>query len=286
MANSHYYLQEETEQSPAGKLLYISSASYGSDWHSIMHSHSFTELFYVLDGEGFFCTENSRMPIKKDALIIINPSTRHTEKSSTVRPLKYMVLGIDNARFTVSGAAENSYHIYDFHPHQSSILPIMEDMLREIRNKKIHHEEICRHYFSILMLRIHQITGEDFVLSPPDNIPPECERLKEYMNTHYRETITLDTLAEVSHLNKYYLSHTFSRTFGISPINYLLERRILHSKELLKNFDYTIMQIADLSGFSSANYFTQSFKKYTGLTPKAYRRAKGDRSRLAAMSLS
>lgn len=270
MANSHYYLEETTNRKSFGKLLYISSASYGKDWLSIMHAHSFTELFYVLDGEGSFCTEYSQSPLKKDSLIIINPNTRHTEKSSTVNPLKYMVLGIDDARFTSDGNAA-SYYSYDFHPHQSTILPILEDMLREIRNNKIHHEEICRHYFAILMLRIHQITGDDFVLSPPASIPPECEKLKEYMNTYYRETITLDTLAEVSHLNKYYLSHQFSNTFGISPINYLLERRILHSKRLLKNYDYTVTQIALLSGFSSANYFTQSFKKYTGLTPKGYR---------------
>lgn len=272
MANSHYYLQDHTTQPPSGRLLYITSASYGRDWLSLMHTHSFTELFYVLDGEGYFCTENHKVPLKKDALIIINPSTRHTEKSSETNPLKYMVLGIDDARFTFSSSQEDSFYIYDFHPHQSLILPILEDMLREIRNKKIHHEEICLHYFSILLLRIQQITGEDFVLSLADDIPPECARLKEYMNSHYRDAITLDTLAEISHQNKYYLSHVFSRTFGISPINYLLERRILHSKELLKNFDYTITQIANLSGFSSANYFTQSFKKYTGMTPKSYRK--------------
>lgn len=271
MANSHYYLQGVTDWQPSGKLLYISSTSYGRDWLSIMHSHSFAELFYVLDGEGYFCTESSKIPLRKNSLIIINPNTRHTEKSSSANPLKYVVLGIDDARFASSSQNIETYYSYDFHSHQNSILPIFEEMLREIRNNNIHHEEICRHYFSILMLRIHRITGDDFVLSPPVNIPPECENLKEYMNTHYRETITLDTLAEVSHLNKYYLSHIFSRTFGISPINYLLERRILHSKELLKNFDYTVTQIAHQSGFSSANYFTQSFKKYTGLTPKAYR---------------
>lgn len=271
MANSYYYLEETAVPQPLGKLLYISSASYGRDWLSLMHAHSYTELFYVLDGEGSFCTENSSVPLKKDSLVIINPSMRHTEKSSAGNPLKYMVLGIDDACFTFVGDSENSYHIYDFHPYQSSLLPVMEDMLREIRHKKVYHEEICRHYFAILMLRIQQITGEDFVLSAPVDVPPECKMLKDYMNAHYQEDITLDTLAGVSHLNKYYLSHVFSRTFGISPINYLLERRILHSKELLKNYDYTVTQIAHLSGFSSANYFTQSFKKYTGLTPKGYR---------------
>lgn len=272
MSYSHYYLQGSEQQPPPGKLLYISSSVYANDWISVLHSHSFTELYYVLEGDGFFCTESGKIPIKKGAFIIINPSTRHTEYSSSSSPIKYIALGVDDARFAFDTETEDTYHIYDFYPHQSLVLPIMQDMLREIRTKKIHHEEICQHYFTILMLRISQITGEDFVLSGPSDVPPECESLKEYMNAHYKESITLDTLADVSHLNKYYLSHIFSKAFGVSPINYLLERRILHSKELLKSFDYTITQIAHLSGFSSANYFTQSFKKYTGLTPKDYRK--------------
>ena len=48
--------------------------------------------------------------------------------------------------------------------------------------------------------------------------------------------------------------------------------RIIHSKELLKNSDYSITQIAHMTGFSSSNYFSQSFKKYTGVTPNRYRK--------------
>lgn len=272
MAYNHYFMQGGLTANPPGNLLYISSASYGKDWLSVPHAHSFTEIFYVLDGEGYFCTDHDEYPIAKDTLIVINPNTRHTEKSSSEKPLTYMALGIDNARLMFDPESGAPCHIFDFKPHRFFILPVMEEMLKEAREKKEGYEEICQHYFYILMLRIIRITGESLTLAAPGNVGPECENLKEYLDSHYKETVTLDKLAEVSHLNKYYLSHIFSRAFGISPINYLLERRILHSKELLRNFDFTVTQISHLSGFSSPNYFTQSFKKYTGLTPKEYRR--------------
>ena len=42
--------------------------------------------------------------------------------------------------------------------------------------------------------------------------------IKRYLDNNYREDISLDTLAEVAHINKYYLAHTFQKAYGISPI--------------------------------------------------------------------
>ena len=48
-----------------------------------------------------------------------------------------------------------------------------------------------------------------------------CVEIKRYLDNNYREDISLDTLAEVAHINKYYLAHTFQKAYGISPITYL-----------------------------------------------------------------
>lgn len=61
----------------------------------------------------------------------------------------------------------------------------------------------------------------------------------------------LDTLAEVAHINKYYLAHTFQKAYGISPITYLNRRRIEESKHMLGNTSYSLAQISELMGFSS-----------------------------------
>lgn len=271
MAHVQYSIADFYDQPPIERLIYISSSSYGKDWISMFHSHSFTELFYVIDGNGHFCTETEEFPICKDTLIIINPHVRHTEKSSPDKPLIYIALGIDNLKFQFDNQQDSGCHTYDFGSHRE-ILSLLQMMLDEVRQKKPSYEQICHHYFMSVLLKISRITDDQFSLVAPKDVPMECETVKDYIDTHYSEMITLDTLAEKSHLNKFYLSHIFSKAYGISPINYLLEMRIIHSKELLKNSDYSITQIAHMTGFSSSNYFSQSFKKYTGVTPNRYRK--------------
>ena len=70
-------------------LLNASSSLYEGDWPSIPHSHAFTELFYVRDGQGEFLLEDEIYPISKDDLIIVNPHINHTEISRGNPPLSY-----------------------------------------------------------------------------------------------------------------------------------------------------------------------------------------------------
>lgn len=273
MVHSLYSITELYKEAPIERLLYISSSYYQKDWISLFHSHSFNELLYVLEGEGTFCSEADRIPVKKDSLIIINPNIRHTETSSQLKALHYIVLGIDNLQFAFNrNDAPNGYHIFDMQAHRQTLLTILQSMLQEVRQKNIAYEPICQHYLSILLLHIIRITGNHFSLYTRRSIPEECEYVKQYIDSNYNKEITLTMLSALVHRNKFYLSHIFASAYGISPINYLLERRILHSKELLRNSYYNITEIARISGFSSANYFTQTFKKSTGLTPLNYRR--------------
>ncbi len=99
----------------------------------------------------------------------------------------------------------------------------------------------------------------------------ECTQIKNYLDANYSENITLDMLASLSHMNKYYMVHAFTKYIGISPITYLLQKRIQEGKSLLGSTTYSISQISDMLGFSSQSYFSQAFKKATGKTPIQYR---------------
>ena len=72
-------------------------------------------------------------------------------------------------------------------------------------------------------------------------------------------------------MNKFYLSHAFKREYGISPIHYMILRRIEESKYLLAETDLSMSQIAQLLGFSSLSYFSQVFRKTQSMTPMEYR---------------
>ena len=105
-----------------------------------------------------------------------------------------------------------------------------------------------------------------------DRANSECAAARRYIDEHFTEPLSLDTLAEVAHVNKYHLSHTFRREYGISPINYLIMRRIREGRHMLEHTSYSLSQIAHSIGFSSPSYFSQSFRKAEGLSPAEYRK--------------
>ena len=100
----------------------------------------------------------------------------------------------------------------------------------------------------------------------------ECDLVRRYIDNHFKESLTLEQLAGLAHLNKYYLSHTFRREFGVSPINYLISRRIEESRFLLRETDHSLSLIAQMLGFSTLSYFSQSFRRVEGMSPMEYRK--------------
>ena len=186
--------------------------------------------------------------------------------------MHYIVLGIDNLQFRFhEGETFSPFQIFQLSSHREMILSLLHTILEELQKKQTSYEEVCQHYLSILLLQLHRITGEEFSFAPPTDIPYECQRAKAYIEEHFHEPVTLERIAAIVHWDKFYLSHQFSAAFSVSPINYLLQLRIAHSKRLLCDTDYSITQIAESSGFSSQNYFTQAFKKLVGVSPRTYR---------------
>lgn len=99
------------------------------------------------------------------------------------------------------------------------------------------------------------------------------QNIKEYLDAHYAERITLDGLAERFYINKYYLARVFKEQFGTSVNSYLLQLRITHAKRLLRFTDWSVERIGQECGMNDANYFSRIFKKIEGVTPGEYRRS-------------
>lgn len=93
---------------------------------------------------------------------------------------------------------------------------------------------------------------------------------KLYINENYLKNITLDELAKVAEVSKYYLIRKFNERYGLSPHQYITNLRINYSKKLLKN-NKEFADIAIDSGFYDQSHFTKCFKEYTGVTPMSYK---------------
>jgi AraC family transcriptional regulator len=93
----------------------------------------------------------------------------------------------------------------------------------------------------------------------------------EYINEHLDQNIKLADLAQLLDMSQFHFSHLFKRSIGTAPYQYLLQQRIERAKELLKQTDQSIMDIALECGFNSHSHLSKQFRQLTGITPKAYR---------------
>jgi YesN/AraC family two-component response regulator len=279
MGNTRYTInQQQSIRKLNSKLLYVSTSKYEGDWHSTMHSHYFAELFYVIRGSGSFMVEDKIFAVKENDLVIINPNIEHTEKSYNASPLEYIVLGIDGLAFNFNkDDAEVQYSVNNFYDNKHRIQFYLTSMLSEIEDQNPEYELVCQNLLEVLLVQImryanYHLIATNILMSKKIN--KECSKVKRYLDSYYSEHITLDKLADITHINKYYLIHAFTKYSGVSPINYLNNKRIEESKNLLETTNISISQISSNIGFSSQAYFSQAFKKITGNSPNEYRKKK------------
>ena len=273
MSRSHYSLNQNQSFTIRGtaKLLNVASAKYGGDWHSVPHTHNHAELFYIVGGKGQFLIEDQLYPVNTNHLVIINPNVTHTEVSLNAQPLEYIVLGIDGVELSISNTSDGKFCILD-HFESMDITSCLRNILREMELKQPGYEDICQAFMEILIIRLMRSTGLSVPAEPQNSVGNhQCAAVRRYIDHHFKESLTLDQLAEEAHMNKFYLSHAFKREYGVSPINYMISRRLEESKYLLAETDLSMSQIAQLLGFSSLSYFSQVFHRTQEITPMEYR---------------
>ncbi|SFF28882.1 substrate-binding protein [Paenibacillus algorifonticola] len=95
-------------------------------------------------------------------------------------------------------------------------------------------------------------------------------RTAAYMNDHYKEPLSRQQLAEMAGLSPWYYSQLFKQVHGVSPMDYLVNVRMRHAKEMLLLSKHNLEHIAQQSGYSSEYYFSRIFKKKMGHAPTIY----------------
>ena len=275
MSRSHYSFDREQSYIVRGtaKLLNVARATYGGDWHSVPHTHNHVELFFIVGGKGQFLIEDRAYAVNTNDLVIINPNVTHTEVSLSAQPLEYIVLGIEGIELATGANSDGQFCILD-HFESAEFSSCLRNILRETELEQPGYEDVCQAYMEILIIRLMRNTALS-VPTEPQTITGnrQCAAVRRYIDLHFKEPLTLEQLAEEAHMNKYYLAHAFKREYGVSPISYMISRRVEESKYLLAETDLSMSQIAQLLGFSSLSYFSQVFRRTQSLTPMEYRQS-------------
>jgi AraC-like DNA-binding protein len=97
--------------------------------------------------------------------------------------------------------------------------------------------------------------------------------IKEYLDEHVEQNISLKELAELVYLSESQVIRIFKRDVGKTPHEYCLERKLMQAENLLRNTHLMVREIAEYLGFCDEHYFSYIFKKKLGKTPLEYRKS-------------
>lgn len=97
-------------------------------------------------------------------------------------------------------------------------------------------------------------------------------KILNYIDDNLYKRITMDEISSIFYFNKDYLMRIFKKELDITIMDYINKRRIYNSLELLKNTDDLVIKIALNSGYSSLEYYSETFTKILGVSPLTYRK--------------
>ena len=273
MKNSPSDEKSQAQVRQNAKLLYANAARYDPHWHSMPHTHPCAELFFVTGGRGTFHLQDRVYPVQRGDLVIVNTGFEHTETSDMAAPLEYIVLGVEGLEALSPQPDTSGWATISLHGLGADFTPYLHAVVREMELQEPGFQSVCQGLLDVILTLLIRYANFSFTLADGDKKSSrECAMVRRYIDAHFKENLTLDELAALAHVNKYYLVHTFTREYGTSPINYLISRRIQESRRLLESTNHSLSQISHMLGFSSPSYFSQVFRKQMGVSPQEYRR--------------
>ena len=102
----------------------------------------------------------------------------------------------------------------------------------------------------------------------------KLRRATEFINDNLEQDLTLAEIAEAAGLSQFHFARAFRRTTGLTPQQYITQKRIERAKSLLSEGILPLVEVSLRAGFKNQSHFTTLFRKFTRMTPKAWRESK------------
>lgn len=250
-------------------ILYFSRSTIDKSFKPSFHSHPNLELLLFTGGQGKIITAYRKLDVKKGDIVVINPNSRHYEEGEG---LSFFAIGIRNLDLylqetftkkiivkTLSGEDYSMiYGLYSIIYHEATTHDSFSSKI--IENSE---DTIFR-----LLDRLYNLTGHNSSDVEESDV---VSNIKNIIDTYYASEITLDEIAHRLSESKSTICHKFKNETGMSIIEYKINRQLEEAKNMLSISDMSVSNIASLTGFSSASYFTKLFREHYGITPKQHK---------------
>ncbi len=229
-------------------------------------------LIWVLAGQGFAETEGVRIEAQPGQLLTFLPGPVHTYGSDHKQPWDILW-----AHFQGRLAGEFMRAI------RSSGAPFLELGLdNELRDRWTElviaqsaqtPETTIRcntGLYGLLGLIIQRLRQRNRATTITDRLNPQ--HVQAFIHNHFTNKLTLSQLAHAANLSVPHYTRLFKKQFGVSPLYYVIQKRIALASVLLMETNSPLKQIALSVGYEDPFYFSRLFKKVTGVSPQQYRR--------------
>ncbi len=136
-------------------------------------------------------------------------------------------------------------------------------------------EWLCSHLVDELFFRIERLASGRETGDPKSSAArlnaEAVARAKAHLESHFDEELSLGELAQVAGLSESHFAALFKELYGRAPIDYLIEVRIDNAARLLLDWQHSVSQVAEMTGFGSVPYFCRQFRRRRGISPSEYR---------------
>ena len=273
------------ENSPFESEPQLLGVYHWSDGLRSMHKHDDRlELNFILSGNGTQVIDGELCNVQAGDVLIHNSGVLHDESLIIHSQLKAWCIAVTNLKLPNLNC--NELLPKNFHPRipcQAVAVELAQLYPLVHRYADTGNYQIANSLARAVVLIIYKIICSTALESTKEN-NFAVERVKNYIEEHYSENLTLAELNGLVHSNEYYLSHIFKKVTGYTPQQYILRRRIGKAQCLLIYTSLPLTEISARVGYDDSNYFSRAFKKIVGMPPRLYRQKWREASRGAVPS--
>lgn len=241
-----------------------------------VHWHDYYEFELIVSGNANHLLNNESIPIRKRSAYFLTPFDFHTihpiENDYTVSYcFNFDTYALDDEIFQIITQLNKTLYLdlneYDFNSIIDDI-SLLENKLNKPNTPA--KTLLFKNTFSKIILTFINAFPKT-TSAESTNIPTNAfQQAIAYTNLHFREPISLISLADTVGLTPNYLGQLFKKQYNKSYSEFLLTLRLNYAKNLLKHTDDTVAHIAKKSGFNTTSYFIKCFTKFYNITPKNY----------------
>lgn len=224
-------------------------------------------IHFVINGKGIFKTADKVYNIKKGDSFLVTPHHSCFYEADEKDPCEYYWIGVSGQGitdlFTDAGFIRNNTYCINL----KALNTVIEKMkyLINLSISTPNLELLVNGYFYLIMFDMISKTKK--IVYQKDIVT----NVKEYIDMHYQEPITVSSVAKILNYDRTYLFRKFKAKMNISIMDYISNLRLNKIKQLLKD-DIQIHQLPYLTGFNDYQSLFTFFKKRTGMTPTQYKK--------------